>query len=52
MQINDEKVEIVLSMRHQFAKLVLGTVVGFGASKLTEKAYDAAIKAIRNKRAA
>ena len=35
--------------RHTLAKLVIGTVVGFLASKAAEKAYDAGLKAYRAK---
>jgi hypothetical protein len=50
--INDEKVAITLSLPHQLTKLVLGTIVGFGAHKLTEKVYDKAIEAIRQRKSA
>jgi hypothetical protein len=52
IMINDEKVAITLSLPHQLTKLVLGTIVGFGAHKLTEKVYDKAIEAIRQRKSA
>ena len=37
--------------RHQLGKLVFGTIIGFGASKLAEKTYDALLTVYRQKRA-
>lgn len=36
-------------LRDRFAKLVVGTIVGFIAKELTEKAYDVFIIARRNR---
>jgi hypothetical protein len=37
---------------HAIVKLVLGTIAGFAAGKLTEKAYDQVLGCIRLKRSA
>jgi hypothetical protein len=39
-----------LPMKHQISKLVLGTLAGFAAGKLTEKAYDAALACYKNRK--
>lgn len=49
----DEVIEIVnttLPLKHQVGKLVLGTLAGFAAGKLTEKAYDVVLDCIKNKK--
>lgn len=47
-----EKVALELSTKQQLGKLVIATVVGFAASKGAEKAFDVALKAIRNRKTA
>lgn len=42
MDTDNLVVSTSLPMKHQLAKLVIATVVGFAASKLGEKGYDAA----------
>ena len=37
-------------MKHQLAKLILGTLAGFAASKLVEKGYDMALDCAKNKK--
>jgi hypothetical protein len=44
--------EIALPLKHQFGKLIAGTIAGFAASKLAEKAYEAAYKALQNRKTA
>lgn len=34
----------MMPLKHQFAKLLLGTIAGFAATKLTEKGYESALK--------
>lgn len=49
----DEVIEIVevnsaLPLKHQLAKVLFATVVAFGATKLAERTYDAALAAVKN----
>ena len=39
-----------LPVKHQLGSLLFGTVVGWGASKLAEKAYEAGLKALQNRK--
>jgi hypothetical protein len=39
-----------LSINHQFAKLIIGSVVGFVAQQMTEKAYVAVVETIQRNR--
>lgn len=41
-----------LPMGHQIAKLVVSTLAGFAAGKLTERGYDAALKCYRLRKVA
>lgn len=47
-----EKVVVELSTKQMLGKLVIATTVGFAASKVAEKVFDAAVQAIRNRKAA
>lgn len=51
--MSDETIDVVDVQvelgRHTLAKMVVGTVVGFIASKMAEKAYDAGLAAYRKK---
>jgi hypothetical protein len=38
-------------LKHQFAKLVIGTIIGFVAKELSERAYDAALTQYKIKKA-
>jgi hypothetical protein len=38
-----------LPLKHQFAKLLLGTIAGFAATKLTEKGYETMLVHISKK---
>ena len=44
-----ETVTSTLPLKHKFGKLVVGTLAGFVASELAQKAYDVALKRIRNR---
>ena len=52
--MSEDVIEIVevdtTSMKHTLAKLLLGTLVAFAASKLTESAYDMAVTAYHRSR--
>lgn len=55
MDENKETTEIVaedLPLVHQGARFMFSTAVGFGASQLADKAYDAALRAFRARRSA
>jgi hypothetical protein len=39
-----------LPLKHQLGKLLLGTVAGFAATKLTEKGYDAVLNCMNTKK--
>jgi hypothetical protein len=42
MNTDNLVVQTSLPMKHQLAKLVIATIVGFAATKLGEKGYDSA----------
>jgi hypothetical protein len=37
-----------MPMKHQIAKLLVGTIAGFAAAKWSDKAYDAVYKCVQN----
>jgi len=39
-----------MPVKHQLGQLLFGTIVGWGASKLAEKAYVAGLKALQNRK--
>jgi len=52
MQETVESINTSLPIKHQIAKLVIATIVGFAASKLSENGYDAALACYRSKKLA
>jgi hypothetical protein len=49
-----ETTEIVvekLPLKHQFGKLMVGSIAAFTANQMAEKAYDAALRAYRARKA-
>lgn len=46
-EVQELPFELELNNKEQFAKLIIGTVVGFFATKMAEKAFDQYIKAHR-----
>lgn len=50
--MTEQIVELVAEpMVHKIGKLVVGSIASFVASALAEKAYDAAVTVVRNRRA-
>lgn len=40
-----------LPLKHQFGKMAVGSIAAFAANQLAEKAYDAALRAYRARKA-
>jgi hypothetical protein len=54
MKVPETMVEIVevngsLPLKHQLGKLLVATVVAFAATKVAERAYDAALTSYQNR---
>lgn len=47
----NEVVEERLPLKHQFGKMAVGSIAAFAANQLAEKAYDAALRAYRARKA-
>lgn len=47
-ETDEVTIEVVeLPLKHQFGKLMVGSIAAFGANKLAEHAYDAVLRARR-----
>jgi hypothetical protein len=51
MEVDVVQVSTSLPLKHQLAKLVIATIVGFAATKLSEKGYDAALACYQRSKA-
>jgi hypothetical protein len=51
MEVDIVQTSTSLPLKHQLAKLVIATVIGFAASKLSEKGYDVALACYQRSKA-
>lgn len=45
--VTTDEPTVDMPLKHQFGKLMVSSIAGFGASKLAENAYDAILRARR-----